>query len=89
MDRAHPKTSEHMSNDLSSAATGRALGIYNQMQPCDEDTLTKARKIISEQIDRLIDTGESDEQRLVVKALAHLKALDREHAADNTHAASA
>jgi hypothetical protein len=67
---------------LAPAAIARALDIYQQMQECDRAVLVQAKKILTEQVYARINAGECDEQRLVVGALARLKALDRERAAN-------
>lgn len=59
------------------SAIERALGIYQQMQECDHAAVVQARKTLTDKVYALINAGEADEQRLVVGALAHLKALDR------------
>ncbi len=64
------------------AAIERALGIYQQMHDCEHTALIQARKTLTEKVYALINGGESDETRLVVGALSHLKALDRARAAD-------
>ncbi len=69
---------------LASAAIEQALSIYRQMQDYEPDVLLYARTVVAEQIDTLIDGGESDQQRLVVGALIHLKALDREREANES-----
>ena len=66
-------------DDLDPAAIERALTIYQQLQPRDRSVLLQARKILTQHIYGMVDRGESDEQRLTVGGLAHLKALEREH----------
>jgi hypothetical protein len=67
---------------IAPAAIERALGIYQQMHDCEHTVLMQARKTLTEKVYALINGGESDETRLVVGALSHLKALDRARAAD-------
>jgi hypothetical protein len=62
------------------AAIERALGIYEQLQPHDPSVVLQARKILTQHIFGMVDQGELDEQRLTVGGLAHLKAIERDHA---------
>jgi hypothetical protein len=68
---------DHIKAVVAPAAIDRALGIYQQMHDPDEAGLTAARQTLSDKVQELVAAGESDETRLVVGALAHLKALDR------------
>jgi hypothetical protein len=61
-------------------AIERALGVYEQLQPHDPSVISQARKILTEHIFGMIGQGEQDAQRLIVGGLAHLKALERDHA---------
>jgi hypothetical protein len=72
---------DHLQDVIAPSAIERALSIYQQMQECDHVTLTQARKTVTDQVYALINTGETDEQKLVVGALTQLKALDRARAA--------
>lgn len=71
---------------IAPAAIERALGIYQQMRDCEHTVLMQARKTLTEKVYAMINGGESDETRLVVGALSHLKALDRARAADGARA---
>jgi hypothetical protein len=71
------------------AAIERALSIYQQLHPRDHSVVVQARKILTQQIFGMVDQGEQVEQRLVVGGLAHLKAIERDHAiksAERDHA---
>jgi hypothetical protein len=62
------------------AAIERALAIYQQLQPRDPSVIAQAKKILTQHIYGMVDRGEQDEQRLTVGGLAHLKAIERDHA---------
>jgi hypothetical protein len=62
------------------AAIERALGIYQQLRQRDQSVCLQARKILTQHIFGMVDRGEQDEQRLTVGGLAHLKAVERDHA---------
>src|SRR6478672_13907823 len=62
------------------AAIKRALGIYQQLRQRDQSVVLQARKILTQHIFGMVDQGEQDEQRLTVGGLAHLKAVERDHA---------
>jgi hypothetical protein len=66
-------------------AIERALSIYQQLQERDQSVLLQARKILTQHIYGLIDQGESDEQRLTVSGLVHLKSIERDHAIKSAH----
>jgi hypothetical protein len=62
------------------AAIERALGVYQQMQNPDRSVCLQARRILTQHIYAMVDKGECDEQRLTIGGLAHLKAVERDHA---------
>jgi hypothetical protein len=62
------------------AAIERALNIYEQFQQHDPSVILQARKILTQHIYGLVDRGEQNEHRLTVGGLAHLKAVERDHA---------
>jgi hypothetical protein len=59
------------------AAVERALTIFDQFKERDHAELVQARKAVTEHIFGLIATGQTDEQRLVVSGLTHLKSIER------------
>jgi hypothetical protein len=59
------------------AAVERALTIFEQFKERDHAELVQARKAPTEHIFGLIATGQTDEQRLVVSGLTHLKSIER------------
>jgi len=65
---------------IAPAAIERALLIYEQLHQRDQSVIVQARKILTRFIYGLVDQGEQDEQRLTVGGLAHLKAIERDHA---------
>jgi hypothetical protein len=74
---------------IAPAAIGRALTVYQQMQPRDQSVIAQARKILTQHIFGMVDRGERDEQRLTVGGLAHLKAVERQHGIKSAHGAEA
>jgi hypothetical protein len=69
------------------AAIERALQVYERLQPRDPSVLSQARKILTQHVYGMVDQGEQDEQRLTVGGLAHLKAVERDHAISSAHMA--
>ena len=67
------------------AAIERALSVYEQLESHDLSVLSQARKILTDHIFGMVDQGEEDEQRLTVGGLAHLKAIERDHAIKSAH----
>jgi hypothetical protein len=63
------------------AAIERALSIYQQLQQQhDRSVVVQARKILTQRIYAMVDQGESDQHRLTVGGLIHLKSVERDHA---------
>ena len=77
-----------METVVAPAAIERALSIYEQLQRRDQSVIAQARKILTQFIYGLVDQGEQDEQRLTVGGLAHLKAIERDHAIKSAYEAS-
>ena len=84
--QAMPDTVE---KTIAPAAIERALSVYQQLQPRDQSVIVQARKILTQHIYGMVDCGERDEQRLTVGGLAHLRALERDHAIKSAHGAAA
>jgi hypothetical protein len=80
--------SDPVEDVCASAAIERALGIYQQMQTPDRSVCLQARKILTQHIYAMVDKGECDEQRLTVGGLAHLKAVERDHAIKSAYNAT-
>src|SRR5438552_8939223 len=72
---------------IATAAIGRALHLYEQLQPHDTSVILQARKILTH-IFGMVDQGELDEQKLIVGGLAHLKAVERDHGIKSAHVAT-
>src|SRR5882757_430629 len=69
MDAAAPETQtipHAVETVIAPAAIERALTIYQQLQPRDQSVIVQARKILTQHIYGMVDSGERDEQRLTV-----------------------
>jgi hypothetical protein len=66
-------------------AIERALSIYQQLQEREQSVMLQARKILTQHIYGMVDQGESDERRLTVGGLVHLRAIERDHAIKSAH----
>jgi len=89
---AHPETQaipDAVEKTIAPAAIERALTIYQQLQPRDQSVIVQARKILTEHIYGMVDSGERDEQRLTVGDLALLKAIERDHSIKSAHGTEA
>jgi hypothetical protein len=75
-----PIMSDLIEEVVAPAAIERAFGIYQQLQQRDQSVLLQARKILTQHIYGMVDRGERNERRLAVGGLAHLKAVERDHA---------
>jgi hypothetical protein len=62
------------------AAIERALSIYQQLRQHDRSVVMQARKILTQRIYAMVDRGESDQHRLTVGGLTHLRSIERDHA---------
>ena len=78
---------EMVEKTVAPAAIERAVDIYSQLQPRDQSVIIQARKILTQFIFAMVDRGERSEQRLTVGGLAHLKAIERDHAIKSAHGA--
>jgi hypothetical protein len=70
---------------IATVAVERALSIYKMLQVRDQSVVLQARKVLTQHIYGMIDQGETDEQRLTVSGLTHLKAIERDHAIKPVH----
>jgi hypothetical protein len=86
--KAQTQTATLVETVVAPAAIERALSIYAQLQQRDQSVIAQARKILTQFIYGLVDQGEQDEQRLTVGGLAHLKAIERDHAIKSAYEAS-
>ena len=64
------------------SAIERAMEIFEKFKDRDRAERVQARKALTDHIFGLIAAGETDEQRLVVSGLAHLKSLERRVSAE-------
>jgi hypothetical protein len=61
---------------LAPAAIERAMEVYEKFKDRERAELVGARKALREHVFGLIARGETDDQRLVVSGLTHLKSLE-------------
>ena len=71
-----PRMTDPMEEVVGRAAVERAAEVFEKLKDRDHHELVRARKAVTEQIFGLIAAGKTDEQRLVVSGLAHLKSLE-------------
>jgi hypothetical protein len=64
--------------NVAPSAIERAMEVFEQFKDRDHPELVQARKALTEHIFGLIAAGETDEQRMVVSGLAHLKSIERQ-----------
>jgi hypothetical protein len=62
---------------IAPAAIDRALGIFEKFKDREYTELVQARKALTDHIFGQVAAGQTDEQKLVVSGLAHLKSLER------------
>ncbi|WP_426434088.1 hypothetical protein [Bradyrhizobium genosp. P] len=60
------------------SAIERAMEVFEHFRERDHAVLVQARKTLTDHIFGLIAEGETDEHRLVVSGLEHLKSLERQ-----------
>jgi hypothetical protein len=78
--RTAPPIESSIEQLVAPAAIERALSIYQQLRQHDRSVVVQARKILTQRIYAMVDRGESDQHRLTVGGLAHLKSVERDHA---------
>lgn len=62
------------------AAIERAMSVFEQFKDRDHCELSQARKVLREYVFGQVAKGETDEKRLVVTGLTHLKQLEKQAA---------
>jgi hypothetical protein len=68
---------DDLETKVAPAAIERAMLIFENFRERDHAELVQARKTLTECIFGQIAAGQTDEQRLVVAGLTHLKSLER------------
>lgn len=69
---------DQMEEIVAPAAIERAMSVFEQFKDRDHCALIQARKALREYIYGQVAKGETDEKRLVVSGLTHLKQLERQ-----------
>ena len=70
-----PRMTDPMKEVVGRAAVERAVEVFEKLKDRHQE-LVQTRKAYTEHIFGLIAAGETDEKRLVVSGLAHLKSLE-------------
>ena len=70
-------TSDDMETKVAPSAIERAMSVFEKFRERDHTELVQARKALTEHIFGQVAAGETDEQKLVVAGLTHLKSLER------------
>jgi hypothetical protein len=68
---------DHIEATVAPSAIKRAVEIFGILKNRERDELVEARSAVTTHIFGRIAAGETDETRLVVSGLAHLKSLER------------
>jgi hypothetical protein len=68
---------DNLETTVAPTAVERAMSIFENFKERDHVELVQARKALTEHIFGQIAAGQTDEQRLVVAGLTHLKSLER------------
>jgi hypothetical protein len=68
---------DEVETSVAPSAIKRAMEVFERLRRRDHTELVQARKALTEHVFGLVAAGETDEQRLVVSGLAHLKSLER------------
>jgi hypothetical protein len=72
----YPRMIDPLQDVVTPIAIERAMGVYERLKDRDLAGLVQARKALIEHIYGLVCAGETDEQRLIVGGLTHLKSLE-------------
>jgi hypothetical protein len=68
---------DNVEASIAPAAIERAMGIFEKFKDRDHTDLVQARKALTDHIFGQVAAGQTDEQKLVVSGLAHLKSVER------------
>jgi hypothetical protein len=68
---------DNVEASIAPAAIERALGIFEKFKDREYTELVQARKALTDHIFGQVAAGQTDEQKLVVSGLTHLKSLEK------------
>jgi hypothetical protein len=68
---------DNVEASIAPAAIERALGIFEKFKDREHTELVQARKALTDHIFGQVAAGQTDEQKLVVSGLTHLKSLEK------------
>ncbi len=68
---------DNVEASIAPAAIERALGIFEKFRDRGRAELVQARKALTDHIFGQVAAGQTDEQKLVVSGLTHLKSLEK------------
>ena len=77
-DRSCCGMTDVLESAVAPSAIEQAMEIFERFREREHTELVQARKALTEHIFGLIAAGQTDEQRLVVSGLTHLKSLERQ-----------
>ena len=73
---------DKIETSVAPAAIERAMAVFEKFKERDHAQLVQARKALTDHIFGQVAAGQTDETRLVVSGLTHLKAVERMTVAD-------
>jgi hypothetical protein len=68
---------DHIETTVAPSAIEKAMSIFKKFKDRDHGALVQTRRALTDHIFGQVAAGQTDEQRLVVSGLAHLKSLER------------
>jgi hypothetical protein len=70
-------TADHVETTLAPLAIERAMAVFEKFKERDHAEIVQARKALTDYVFSQVAAGQTDEQKLVVAGLAHLKSLEK------------
>jgi len=70
-------TADHVETTVALLAIERAMAVFGKFKERDHAEIVQARKALTDYIFGQVAAGQTDEQKLVVAGLAHLKSLEK------------
>jgi len=68
---------DEIETSVAPAAIERAMAVFEKFKERDRAELVQARKALTDHIFGQVAAGQTDEERLVVSGLTHLKSVER------------
>ena len=70
-------TADHVETTVAPSAIERAMAVFEKFKERDQAEIVQARKALTDYVFGQVAAGQTDERKLVVAGLAHLKSMEK------------